>query len=292
MKSKVRTLISFALLTLLGFPLFIPSTAAVPITLLGVPLYFTTPTPTIKRELVDENAAGSLSSRQYSIPEPPPDPSPTPGDGSASGTFCTATPGPLDYVTQYGCQILVNGGNLLNLKNAASHLQYYLAGSGVDFNVEFEALINDLPNFAVAASTLVQSSATKAYNKAVKAGPGSSITFQEPSGGWKTYTEDKGNLNADWFFAEGAFSYSVSGVVTLKGPSTSNATLAYVVDIFDRYNWDAGKTFTIGPITIPTIDIGHLNQVCLAQVYNVRGSTTLNVINPYDPSLPLPPITK
>jgi hypothetical protein len=254
----------------------------------------TTTARTISKELVNKSVVRTLNRRQQAIPEPPPDPPPKQGDGSASGTYCTASPTPLDYATKNLCIFLISLAQVLGYKNAESHMQYYLDGSGVDFNVEVEALIHDLPNFAAAAYTLVDHSAKVAYGHALVAPPETPITFQIP---WKLYSSSvKGNFNPDWLAAEGSFSYSVSGVVKLKNGTNGNpgqAVLTYAVDMFDRYNWELGTSFTLDLVTVASGPIGRLNQVCLAQVYNVRGSTTLNVVDPYDPTQqPLPPIQK
>jgi len=238
---------------------------------------------TIKRE---SERSRSLTPRQYALPNPPPDPAPKPGDGSASGTYCTIAAGAQDYATVVLCQGLVDLANALQYTNAASFLQHYLDATGTDLSFEVEDMIRDLPNFAAAVQTLVQNNAKTPSNKAAAAAPGSSFPFQSA---WKLYSVSL-TENPNWYAAIGSFSYSVTGVVTKV--SKNQTALAYVVDVFDRYNWESGKKFTLNVVTLLSDPIGHLNQACLAQAYNVRASTVQNVVNPYDPSQPLPPITK
>lgn len=44
--------------------------------------------------------------------------------------------------------------------------------------------------------------------------------------------------------------------------------------VFDRYNWDKGKSVTIGPFVITDESLGQLHQAGLAQEYEVNGTSS------------------
>lgn len=268
MKGHFRSLFSLSAITLYGVANFIPSIKAA---------------PTIE---IDKSVSNGLKSRQYSIPGPPPDPQLQPGDGAASGKYNSASWGPADYITIDECYAMVAAAATIGWPNAAEHMSHYLENSGTEFQNNVDTMMKDLINFRTAVHALAQDSAKAAYTGASASGPDSSQTFQTP---WVQYGYDAGNFdNKDWFFADGAFSYSLSGEVSIS--KAGKISLAYVVHVFDRYNWDKGKSTTIGRITITDEQIGHLNMVGWARDYIVRGTSTVNTIDPYDPAkaLPLP----
>jgi hypothetical protein len=41
--------------------------------------------------------------------------------------------------------------------------------------------------------------------------------------------------------------------------------------VFDRYNWDKGKSVTIGPFVVTDESLGELHRTGLAQEYEVNG---------------------
>jgi hypothetical protein len=95
-------------------------------------------------------------------------------------------------------------------------------------------------------------------------------------------------MNTDWYYALGAFSYSVTGKVTKY--SANNATLEYVVHIFDRYNWDGDKAVTINGIGIEDNELGNLHLKGLAREYIVRGRSRLHTLSDLTSrELPKPP---
>ncbi|MGH3520424.1 MAG: hypothetical protein ACRDQ7_24180 [Haloechinothrix sp.] len=47
----------------------------------------------------------------------------------------------------------------------------------------------------------------------------------------------------------------------------------YKTHVFDRYNWDGGKSTEIGPITITDDQMADLHRAGVAQEYNISGSS-------------------
>jgi hypothetical protein len=151
-------------------------------------------------------------------------------------------------------------------------------------------MMNDMPNFRTEVKNLAQEGAKTAYDEAYKAsasGVDSTSTFQT---NWTEF--NVGKDNEDWHLALGSFSYSVSGKVTVS--KSGLASLQYIASIFDRYNWELNTTFTIPRLSVeiaghkfvPTLtgeQLGSLNKVGLARVYNVRGSSAVQTIDSYQP---------
>ncbi|KAI9766150.1 MAG: hypothetical protein M1840_006717 [Geoglossum simile] len=249
-----RCLLSLLYLTLFSISILIQSTAATPV-------------------------LNSLKARQDGIPPAPADPPLQPGDGS--GPWKSEDPSWGDYLLEIKYRGIASGADIKGLHNAADNMRYYLDGSGKDLNTPPESIMKDLANFKAAVHATAQNSAKSTYTKAA-ASPGAPETFSTP---WDVYGYADGNFNDDWFYAMGAFSYSVSGKVTVSGGKSS---LEYVVHIFDRYNWDSGKSTNLGPINIKDDELARLHKVGLAREFVIRGSSAVQKVDDYDPNVTLP----
>jgi hypothetical protein len=176
----------------------------------------------------------------------------------------------------------------LGLNNAARNLNHYLDNNGDDLYETPEEMMADLPDFNNLVLNLVQTQAKDAY-AAAAVGSGSSRTFSTP---WNGY-DYKYGFNKDWYYAVGAFSYSVAGIVTTHRVSSNStaytAKMNYVVYVFDRYNWDGGKSVEIGPFTFEDKDLGRMHLVGLAKEYIVRGTSAVQAPANWSPDATLPP---
>jgi hypothetical protein len=69
-------------------------------------------------------------------------------------------------------------------------------------------------------------------------------------------------------------------------------TLDYQANVWDRYNWDAGKSTNFpGGVVIPDSEMGRLHKTGLAQEFDMRGnsSTYTYDLNSESPSAVTPP---
>ncbi len=102
---------------------------------------------------------------------------------------------------------------------------------------------------------------------------GRPIPFQT---GWTGYyiTADQ---SKDWFYAMGGIQYAVTGVATVHPPDHPGGEprieMDYQTHVFDRYNWDGGKSTEIGPITITDEQLAELHRAGVAQEFNISGSS-------------------
>lgn len=220
-----------------------------------------------------------LSSRAPTIPGPPADP-PKPADGDGIGPYNSKGAGWRDYVSKAKFYTIAAAAGEIGLDNAERGMRHYLGNSGKDLHVAPGPMMWDLTKFRQAAQALAQNQATAAYNTI--SGATGSKSFSSP---WSTYYATK-DQSWDWFYAIGGFSYSATGVVT----KTSNGgSLKYQIHIFDRYNWDAGKSVDIGPFHFEDRELGELHLKGLAREYVVRGSSEVNDLRDFKPGMVIPP---
>jgi hypothetical protein len=159
-------------------------------------------------------------------------------------------------------------------------MRHYLGDSGADLNVSPESMMAGLSKFRSAAQALAQNEATAAY-QSITAKTGSKAFSSK----WSVYYATK-DQSWDWFYAIGGFSYSVTGVVK---KTSGGGSLQYRVHIFDRYNWDNGKSVDIGPFHFEDKELGNLHLKGLAREYVIRGSGQVNEVKSFKPGTVIPP---
>ncbi|KAL9125962.1 MAG: hypothetical protein Q9217_004906 [Psora testacea] len=218
--------------------------------------------------------------RALSIPPVPADP-PKPADGDGIGPYASQDAGWGDRLDKAKFYAVAVAAGEINLVNAERGMRHYLGNSGDDLNISPESIMSGLPEFRDAVKALAQNQAAAAY-KAISGASGEK-TF---SSSWDTFYATK-DMSWDWYFAIGGFSYSVTGVVTKA--SATGGSMKYRVHVFDRYNWDAGKSVDIGPFHFEDTELGNLHLKGLAREYTVRGSSEVNEVDPFTPTTVIPP---
>jgi hypothetical protein len=173
----------------------------------------------------------------------------------------------------------------LGLGNAADNLNHYLDNTGADQTSSPDTMMEDMPSFKEAVQALATEHASQAFRDA-STGSGSTKTFASP---WMGFYATK-ETSMDWFFALGGFSFAVAGEVTThKSEGKWLGELSYKAYVFDRYNWDTGKSVTIGPFTFEDTELGRMHVVGLAREYIVRGSSSVQTVGEYTgTTVPMP----
>ena len=220
----------------------------------------------------------TLSLRAPAIPGAPADP-PKPADGDGIGPYNSKDAGWRDYLSKAKFFTIAAAAGEIGLTNAERGMRHYLSNSGSELNVAPGPMMKDLPKFRNAAQDLAQNEATDAY-KAISEASGNN-TF---SSKWSTYYATK-YQSWDWFYAIGGFSYSVTGIVA---KASSGGSLKYQIHVFDRYNWDAGKSVDIGPFHFEDRELGELHLKGLAREYVVRDSSEVNEVGDFIPGTVIP----
>ncbi|KAF9890465.1 hypothetical protein FE257_005870 [Aspergillus nanangensis] len=221
---------------------------------------------------ISQSVALPHVSRDVSIPGPPSDPKP-PSSGDGIGEWGSEDPGIGDYLDKTKFYGIARTAGTLGLDNAKNNMMHYLGNSGDDQPVTVENMLNDLPDFSKAAKAFIQNEATKAYESL---GSSDETAFVSK---WENYYAAK-DESWDWFFAIGGFSYSVSGTMEKVG---SKVALKYRVHVFDRYNWDDGKSVDIGPFHFEDRELGELHLKGIAQEYVVRGTSGTVSVSDFKP---------
>ncbi len=94
------------------------------------------------------------------------------------------------------------------------------------------------------------------------------ITSQRANNGYNRKSE-----NANWFFAIGGYSTWGRGTtVVSEGSGGRQYDLDFEYRFYDRYNWDAGKSVTIGGITVTDAFMGEFHREGMAREFDCNGS--------------------
>ncbi|MCJ1366805.1 hypothetical protein MMC16_005935 [Acarospora aff. strigata] len=224
--------------------------------------------------------ATPLQPRALSIPSAPSDP-PAPASGDGIGPYNSQNAGIRDRLNKAKFYSVAVAAGEIGLVNAERGMRHYLGNSGGDLSVSPEAMMSGLPRLRDAVKALAQNQAVAAY-KSISAATGE----KRFSSSWQGYYATK-DQSWDWYYAIGGFSYSVTGVVTKA--SGGGGSLRYRVHVFDRYNWDAGKSVDIGPFHFEDRELGELHLKGLAREYTVRGSGGVNEVEKFTPTTVIPP---
>ncbi|KAL9627476.1 MAG: hypothetical protein Q9164_007597 [Protoblastenia rupestris] len=175
------------------------------------------------------------------------------------------------------------GAEVANLPAAARNMRHYLDNTGAPLFVQPEDMMKGMPQLREDVRTAAKAEAAAAYARITAAS--GEIAF---SSSWKDWyaTEER---SKNWYYAIGGFHFSVTGVVTKSGGG-KGGSLKYVVHVFDRYNWDAGKKVDILGWNVPDLTPGQLHLKGLAREYIVRGSGFVNNVPSFTPAtvIPLP----
>jgi hypothetical protein len=166
------------------------------------------------------------------IPGPPPPPPEPRGDGA--GAYNSSVPNSADRFSKDKITWAADEfGD--DWPNARRHLRQYLSNTGDDLYVDVDGLTDSVSSLEYGAKYRKVEWGQRTFRK-IRGKTGIKM-FTMP---WEVIAP---KMNTDWYYALGAFSYSVTGRVTKY--SANNGTLEYVVHIFDRYNWDGDKAVTI-----------------------------------------------
>ncbi|MGX7824385.1 hypothetical protein ACTG9Q_04765 [Actinokineospora sp. 24-640] len=219
-----------------------------------------------------EAAAVGFGHGLPAIPGPPPNPPTDPGAGG-HGTdpwWTTAD----DHTVRALAFQAADAADAVGLTNAAAHLNHYLANSGAPLTVNPDHMMRDAPGFQATVDDRATAEVRRiAADAAATGGYGRPVRFDT---GWQGHYITKGE-NKDWFYAMGGVQYAVTGVATVHPPATPGGQpivdMNYQVHVFDRYNWDGGKSTDIGPITIEDSQMAEMHRAGVAQEYDIAGST-------------------
>ncbi|MEU0004211.1 hypothetical protein ABZ079_07895 [Streptomyces sp. NPDC006314] len=222
--------------------------------------------------------------------------SPDPG----SGPFKTEEPTPHDLELLALAQSLALGGDVIGENAASRNMEHYLKATGEPLDLDVDRILHDAPGYRTrVVRDHVTENQTEWRKEALdafeKAGGDKPIAIPVESRAQGRAFPDS-DSQSEWFHAVGAHQQNVSGVVTVTPTASGKpkVTLDYQVNVWDRYNWDAGKSTKFpGGLVVEDEDMGRLHKVGFAREFDMRGSSSaytyeLNsgstaTINPSDP---------
>jgi peptidoglycan hydrolase-like protein with peptidoglycan-binding domain len=150
-------------------------------------------------------------------------------------------------------------------RDAARHMEHYLGNSGQPYAIDLEAMVRDVPSAKDALAQEIQ--AAQMYVESLPPGRYeiAATTTQAP---YNTDTESK-----NWYYAVAGYVSWGKGIATV---SEVSGRREYVLDfeykVYDRYNWDHGKSAEVFGITIRDDMVGDWHRQGLAQEYDLFGS--------------------
>ncbi|MFJ6807394.1 hypothetical protein ACIQRK_15395 [Streptomyces anulatus] len=196
---------------------------------------------------------------------------------AGSGPFGTEAPTARGLWVLTQAQAIVTGGDVTGEVAASHNMQHCLSGSGEPLDLDVNRILHDDSGFRTDVGTLhivenQEAWRQKALDEFEEAGGDRTVVVPvEGQAMGRTFRED------EWFHAVGSHQQNVSGMVAVSPGDSGKprVSLDYQVNVWDRHNWDSGKTTTFpGGVTIPDDDMGRLHKVGFAQEFDMRGSSS------------------
>jgi hypothetical protein len=172
--------------------------------------------------------------------------------------------------------------------DALSHLHHYLWNSGDPYEIDLEDMLDDVPSAKQAYDR--ELALAKAYVQTLPTGTylftSSSLI---PAG---TYNYESESTN--WFYAIGGYSAWSKGVATIARDTQGNRgyRMDFEYKVYDRYNWDTGKSVEIFGITITDEFMGDFHRQGLAKEFDCNGSVTSTETWGTPGAIPPPPASR
>lgn len=211
-----------------------------------------------------------------------------------SGVFDSEKPTAEDLWYLARAQAIAAGGDFTGEVAASRNMEHYLAGTGEPLDLDVDRILEDDSGFRDEVATLHLAENQDAWRQQgldafEKAGGDKTVVVPvESSAVGRTFRSD------EWFHAVGSHQQNVSGMVTVSpgADGRPKVSLDYQVNVWDRYNWDDGKSTTFpGGVVIPDSEMGRLHKTGLAQEFDMRGSSSTYTrdLNSYAPPTVNPP---
>lgn len=203
-------------------------------------------------------------------------------DGSGEWGELSDDRGVTDYLNHYQWGRVALVAESLGYTNAARHMRHYLGNTGSTLNVSVDNILRDVPTFQSAYNSYEGEVRNKVNDRILQLNqcPSNPITF-DLMGTKNSSVYLRKDESPDWFFAIGGFTHWWTAKVTLTPNEDGelDVLIEMQMHIFDRYNWDGGKSVNIGPITVNDEQLGRLHKVGLAKEYDIEGVSSPKLIN-------------
>jgi WXG100 family type VII secretion target len=251
--------------------------------------------------------ANSRSDSETGIPPAPPPPLP-PATGDGSGIHGMAADDITDdhravWSKMRDVAYWAEKLGFLGFGRTGSHMLHYLRNTGDPLLVNVNHMLNDIELLRQGVDRQFQREIIPQIQENLDAlGPITEPIQFTVETNWTSDVYPNLDSERDWYYAMGGFSYSQTGLVTVSPNSDGESLIVSIesqVHVFDRYNWDEGKS-----VTIPSADsllgteegtlgffndisilgdhvsdgeMGLLHQVGLAQEYDIHGTSDVEI---------------
>ncbi|MFI2209028.1 hypothetical protein [Streptomyces sp. NPDC020141] len=194
-----------------------------------------------------------------------------------SGPFGTEKATPRDILLHAQALGIATAGDFAGQVGASRNMLHYLSGTGEALTLDVDQILYDDAEFRSRIDSQhigpnQESWRRTALDEFHKAGGDRTVVIPVESGIRHRTFENK-----EWFHAVGSHEQNVSGLVSVSpgADGKPKVSLDYQVNVWDRYNWDAGKVTEFpGDIAIRDEDMGHLHKSGVAQEFDMRGSSS------------------
>ena len=207
-----------------------------------------------------------------SAPMPHPEPWKYPGDseGEGSGPHAQREANMGDHVKH---EAAVSAAGVVQpfCPDASRNLLHFLNNSGEPLDMNTNGMINDLPTLREKVNYDLDTYTDKAVQDAKTSGYTGPVTYPFVTK-WQPEEVEK-NEDLNWHYAVGGYHHATAGTITVY--PDGSYTYRYQVHTADRYNWDGGKTFKIGPAEVSDTELQELHRAGISQEYNLVGESSI-----------------
>ncbi|MFC8895306.1 hypothetical protein [Streptomyces cinereoruber] len=198
---------------------------------------------------------------------------------AGAGRHGSESPGSEEWITKSKMQLLTEGADWKGMSDASRNMAHYLGNTGTPMGLPVDKMMTDVPAFKTYADETVRANQNAWRERALeefRKNGGKPVAFPVEAKQGENFYFTK-EIDQNWFYAVGGANSSVTGVVTAVPDAHGNPKVGidYQVNVWDRYNWDEGKSVTIGLLHIPDGQMAKLHRTGLAQEFDMEGSSSI-----------------
>lgn len=207
-----------------------------------------------------------------SAPMPRPEPWKYPGDseGEGSGPHAQREANMGDHIKH---EAAVSAAGVVQpfCPDASRNLLHFLNNSGEPLDMNTNGMLNDLPTLRGKIKADLKEITNSAINDAKASGYTGPVTYPFVTKWQPEEVQKSEDLN--WHYAVGGYHHATAGTITVY--PDGSYTYRYQVHTADRYNWDGGKIFKIGPAEVSDTELQELHRAGISQEYNLVGESSI-----------------
>jgi len=218
---------------------------------------------------------------------------PAPAQGDGSGEHGSEDVAYSDYGVHQIWRGVAYAAEGMGLTNAARHMNHYLDNSGAPLIVSPELPLRDDKTYQADFDKVIDEKLAMAH-AFVRDNPEDHEQWDFATSRSADHYFYQGN-SKDWFFAVGGHQTWHDGWFTYEPAGDGRGTLTIDINLYlyDRYNWDGGKSVqllhntplggTVADLEITDEQLGALHKKGLAREFEVYGDTHRTVSIPVEP---------